>query len=224
MLPDGRLLVTQKGGAVRVVTATGTLLTTPLLTLPVDTASERGLIGIAAHPSFSTNGFLYLCVLVAGLCVCVCVYFSALPCVLDARECACARLLYFLNGTCVPTVRVGCVARGFHTTTVHCVFVLGRMSGFTQVPDRAGGGNCQAIQPRGAGDGGWGPRGAQLLVSAVPLGGPQRRQPQWWGTCFFCSRACVREVCPCVCVARVWVCVACGVCVCDHVPLRIWAF
>ncbi len=40
----------------------GAQLSTPLITLTVDTASERGLLGIASHPDFAENGFLYLCV------------------------------------------------------------------------------------------------------------------------------------------------------------------
>jgi glucose/arabinose dehydrogenase len=59
-LPDGRLLITQQGGALRVAQANGSLVTTPMLTLAVDSAGERGLLGVAVHPSFNTNGFIYL--------------------------------------------------------------------------------------------------------------------------------------------------------------------
>lgn len=57
--PDGRLFVTQQGGALRVV-KNGVLLGTPFVTLAVDSAGERGLLGVAFHPGFSSNGFVYL--------------------------------------------------------------------------------------------------------------------------------------------------------------------
>jgi len=58
--PDGRLIVLEKNGAVRVWTAASGLRPVPLLTLPVCTASEMGLLGLAFDPAFATNGFLYL--------------------------------------------------------------------------------------------------------------------------------------------------------------------
>jgi glucose/arabinose dehydrogenase len=57
--PDGRLFVCEKNGALRVVTAAGTLLPTPFLTLSVSTAGEQGLLGVAFDPQFATNGYLY---------------------------------------------------------------------------------------------------------------------------------------------------------------------
>jgi glucose/arabinose dehydrogenase len=57
--PDGRVFVTQQGGAVRVVKG-GVLLATPFLRLTVDPSGERGLLGIAFHPSFATNQFVYV--------------------------------------------------------------------------------------------------------------------------------------------------------------------
>lgn len=58
--PDGRLFVAQQAGAVRVVTAGGQLLSTPLLTLPsVRSDQERGLLGLAFDPAFASNGYLY---------------------------------------------------------------------------------------------------------------------------------------------------------------------
>jgi glucose/arabinose dehydrogenase len=56
---DGRWFVAEQGGAVRVVKA-GALLATPFVQLTVDSTGERGLIGIALHPNFATNGFVYL--------------------------------------------------------------------------------------------------------------------------------------------------------------------
>lgn len=57
--PDGRIFVAEKGGTVRIV-ANGNPLATPFLSLPVDTASERGLIGITLDPNFGANGFVYV--------------------------------------------------------------------------------------------------------------------------------------------------------------------
>jgi glucose/arabinose dehydrogenase len=57
--PDGRLFVTEKGGALRVI-SNGTLLATPFLTLNVNTDSERGLLGVTFDPNFATNRFLYV--------------------------------------------------------------------------------------------------------------------------------------------------------------------
>jgi glucose/arabinose dehydrogenase len=57
--PDGRLFVCEKNGALRIITAAGTLLPTPFMTLTVDTMGERGLLGITFDPQFATNGYLY---------------------------------------------------------------------------------------------------------------------------------------------------------------------
>ena len=57
--PDGRLLVAQQGGALRVV-KNAALLTPPMLSVAVDSSGERGLIGVALHPDFATNGFVYV--------------------------------------------------------------------------------------------------------------------------------------------------------------------
>ncbi|QOV91783.1 carbohydrate-binding protein [Humisphaera borealis] len=57
--PDGRVFVTEKSGAVRVI-KNGTLLSTPFITIPVDTYRDRGLDSIALDPNFATNGYVYL--------------------------------------------------------------------------------------------------------------------------------------------------------------------
>jgi glucose/arabinose dehydrogenase len=57
--PDGRIFVCQQGGSLRVI-KNGVLLATPFVTLNVDPSGERGLLGIAFHPNFATNNFLYL--------------------------------------------------------------------------------------------------------------------------------------------------------------------
>jgi glucose/arabinose dehydrogenase len=58
--PDGRLFVAQQDGNLRVIDGGGNLLMTPFVSLDVDSAGERGLLGIAFDPSFMTNGFVYL--------------------------------------------------------------------------------------------------------------------------------------------------------------------
>jgi glucose/arabinose dehydrogenase len=58
--PDGRWLVAEQGGTVRVVTSNATLIATPFLQLPgVDSTDERGLIGLTLHPNFASNGLVY---------------------------------------------------------------------------------------------------------------------------------------------------------------------
>ena len=60
-LPDGRVLVAEKAGVVRVI-KNGTLLPEPFLDLRarVNDYWDRGLLGIAADPAFATNGYVYL--------------------------------------------------------------------------------------------------------------------------------------------------------------------
>ncbi|MEO7912289.1 MAG: PQQ-dependent sugar dehydrogenase [Roseiflexaceae bacterium] len=59
--PDGRLLLTQQTGQLRVYQGTA-LLATPALDLSGElcTNSERGLLGVAVDPVFATNHFIYL--------------------------------------------------------------------------------------------------------------------------------------------------------------------
>ena len=56
--PDSRLFVDEKDGNMRIV-KNGMLLATPFLSVPVDSAGERGLLGIAFDPNFATNGYVY---------------------------------------------------------------------------------------------------------------------------------------------------------------------
>ncbi len=59
-LPDGRILVAQKNGTVRIL-RNGILLTEPFIRLSdVNNYGDRGLIGIAVDPNFEANGFIYL--------------------------------------------------------------------------------------------------------------------------------------------------------------------
>jgi len=57
--PDGRLFICEQGGAVR-VWKNGALNAAPFLTLSVNSAGERGLLGIAFDPNFAANQYLYL--------------------------------------------------------------------------------------------------------------------------------------------------------------------
>ena len=58
---SGRMFVIERGGAIRVINATGTLLSTPYYTRAVDTSDvERGLLGLAFDPDFASNGTLYI--------------------------------------------------------------------------------------------------------------------------------------------------------------------
>lgn len=57
--PDGRLFINEKPGKVR-IRENGVFLPTPFLTIAVNDASERGLLGIAFDPNFTTNRYLYL--------------------------------------------------------------------------------------------------------------------------------------------------------------------
>ena len=57
--PDGRIFVGEQGGALRVI-KNGSLLSTPFVSLSVNSSGERGLIGIALDPDFSANGYVYL--------------------------------------------------------------------------------------------------------------------------------------------------------------------
>jgi glucose/arabinose dehydrogenase len=60
--PDGRMLIIERGGAIWVVQPGATSVDpTPVLTVPsVQTADERGLLGITLDPNFSSNGFFYV--------------------------------------------------------------------------------------------------------------------------------------------------------------------
>ena len=57
--PDGRLFVCEQRGRLRVI-KDGVLLPDPFLTLTVNSVGERGLLGVAFDPDFSTNHFVYV--------------------------------------------------------------------------------------------------------------------------------------------------------------------
>jgi len=60
---DSRLFVVQQRGLIRILNSNGTVNATPFLNLTgiVSTSgSERGLLGLAFHPNYATNGFFYV--------------------------------------------------------------------------------------------------------------------------------------------------------------------
>ncbi|MEK9151079.1 MAG: PQQ-dependent sugar dehydrogenase [Patescibacteria group bacterium] len=60
-LPDKRILFTERPGSVRLIDVRGKLVAEPALTLgDVAAVGEGGLLGIALHPRFSENNFVYL--------------------------------------------------------------------------------------------------------------------------------------------------------------------
>ncbi|WP_343697820.1 PQQ-dependent sugar dehydrogenase [Flavobacterium sp.] len=59
VLPDGRLIVTQKAGTMRIVTAAG-VVSEPITGLPaVNPAGQGGLLGLCLDPDFSSNRMIY---------------------------------------------------------------------------------------------------------------------------------------------------------------------
>ncbi len=56
--PSRFFLIEKNSGRVKLV-QNGTVVAT-VLDLPVNNASERGLLGVALHPDFATNGYVYL--------------------------------------------------------------------------------------------------------------------------------------------------------------------
>lgn len=60
---DARLFVVQQTGAIRIVNPDGTLKPNDFLTLTtatIITGGERGLLGLAFHPQYATNGYFYI--------------------------------------------------------------------------------------------------------------------------------------------------------------------
>jgi len=59
-LPDGRMLVTERPGRMRVVGSDGRLDPVPVAGLPrVDAQGQGGLLDVALHPGFRDNGWVY---------------------------------------------------------------------------------------------------------------------------------------------------------------------
>ena len=59
LAPDGRIFVCQQGGQLRVID-NGVLLSAPFVSLSVNSAGERGLLGVAFDPNFVSNGYVYV--------------------------------------------------------------------------------------------------------------------------------------------------------------------
>jgi glucose/arabinose dehydrogenase len=58
-LPNGQMLVTERPGRLRIVSATGAL-SAPVAGLPaVDARGQGGLLGLAVDPAFASNGLIY---------------------------------------------------------------------------------------------------------------------------------------------------------------------
>ena len=64
--PGGPIFVCSQTGALRVI-KNGVLLTTPFVTLSVDSVGERGLLGVALDPHFTLNHYIYLYYTVPGI-------------------------------------------------------------------------------------------------------------------------------------------------------------
>ncbi len=57
--PDGRLFVAEQTGRVKII-KNGSVLTRPFIRVNVSSIGERGLLGIAFDPAFTTNHYVYL--------------------------------------------------------------------------------------------------------------------------------------------------------------------
>ena len=59
-LPDGRMLITERPGRLRLVTASFQLYPTPITGLPaIKAAGQGGLFDVAIHPDYENNGWIY---------------------------------------------------------------------------------------------------------------------------------------------------------------------
>jgi glucose/arabinose dehydrogenase len=59
-MPDGRALVTERPGRIRMLERDGTLREEPVAEVDVSEQGEGGLLGLAVDPDFADNGLLYL--------------------------------------------------------------------------------------------------------------------------------------------------------------------
>ncbi len=57
--PDGRIFLCQQTGEVRII-KNGVLVPHPFVRVQTQPLGERGLLGIAVHPQFATNGWIYI--------------------------------------------------------------------------------------------------------------------------------------------------------------------
>jgi glucose/arabinose dehydrogenase len=59
-MPDGRALVTERPGRIRMLDKDGKLAADPVATVDVSEQGEGGLLGLALDPDFARNGLVYL--------------------------------------------------------------------------------------------------------------------------------------------------------------------
>ena len=60
---DERLFIVEQDGVIRIIDADGNVLPTPFLNIDPrvgSSGSEQGLLGLAFHPNYETNGFFYV--------------------------------------------------------------------------------------------------------------------------------------------------------------------
>ncbi|MEI9909634.1 MAG: PQQ-dependent sugar dehydrogenase [Bacteroidota bacterium] len=60
---SGRLFIAEQGGTIRVRVSGNAVLGTPFLTIPSSTVlsgGEQGLLSLAFHPDYETNGYFYV--------------------------------------------------------------------------------------------------------------------------------------------------------------------
>jgi glucose/arabinose dehydrogenase len=57
--PNGDIYIAQQRGAI-VLYRGGAVQSTPVITIPADTGTETGILGLALDPNFATNGFMYV--------------------------------------------------------------------------------------------------------------------------------------------------------------------
>ncbi|MFN2613244.1 MAG: sorbosone dehydrogenase family protein, partial [Actinomycetota bacterium] len=59
--PDGRVLVDEQGGVLKYVTPDGATVGTVMnISARISSSGERGLLGVAVHPKFASNHYIYL--------------------------------------------------------------------------------------------------------------------------------------------------------------------
>lgn len=59
---DSRLFIVEQGGLIRILNTNGTINATPFLNVStiISAGGERGLLGLAFHPNYVTNGFFFV--------------------------------------------------------------------------------------------------------------------------------------------------------------------